>query len=228
MPADYKYFDNGEERTILNVLNPVSLTGVQTTSGQFLVTVASTTGLYPGMAVSLPHIPAGAFIHAIHSATVIEIWASAWDASTGVFTTSGANAAATTTDTTGNLIGTAQGFNPRCLITQTYARGTWRNIHNSDTNGGLHTYLNTLQEFKEGHQYGLGVAIIPTSGTYHSSGYLVMNGHTVQLSDTLAATPLKRHNGEPWSFFILVSTGGFQSFVPALPGRELIYSGVPA
>ncbi len=221
MPADYKYFDNGEERTVFSVLAPVSLTGVKTTSGQFLVTVASTTGLYPGMAVNLPHIPAGAFIHAIHSSTVIEIWASAWNATTGVFTTSGANAAATTTDTTGNLLGTAHGFDPRCLVSQFYARGTWRNTHRG--NPGLSLVnpggINVVQGLTP------GAAMIPTTFTV-ATGVTTMTAAELRLSDEFAATPLKRHNGEPWSFFQLVSTGGFRSLVPALPNRELIYSGV--
>ena len=218
MPADYKYFDNGEERTILSVLNHVHLTGVETTSGQFLVTVASTTGLHPGMAVNLPHIPAGAFIHAIHSATVIEIWASAWDATNGIFTTSGANAAATTTDTTGNLRGTAQGFDPRCLVTQTYARGTWRNTVRAPGFQATNWIPADGQlPFTTEPAYTVG-----------GGGALTLTALTTRVSDELKPTPLKRHNGEPWSFFILVSTGGFQSLVPALPGRELIYSGVSA
>jgi hypothetical protein len=53
-----------------------------------------------------------------------------------------------------------------------------------------------------------------------------MTAGVMRTSDELAETPLKRHNGEPWSFFQLVSTGGFRSLVPALPNRELIYSGV--
>lgn len=223
MPADYKYFDNGEERTVLSVLNPVSLTGVETnvTGGtEHLVTVASTASLFPGMAVNIPNIPAGSFIHAIRSATVIELWRSDWNATTGVFTTSAANAAATAAAS--SLLGTALGFDPRCLVTQHYARGTWRNTHRNDAKLWAATYTG-------GTVVSMGVttgaALIPTAQTY-TTGFATMTQGELRVTDELAATPLKRHNGEPWSFFILVSSGGFQSLVPALPNRELIYSGV--
>ena len=65
MPAEYKYYDaNGTERTISKVLDPVPLTGYVTVSGSNFITVASTVGVFPGMAVKGTKIPLGAFVHA--------------------------------------------------------------------------------------------------------------------------------------------------------------------
>jgi hypothetical protein len=230
MPATYLLKDsNGTTiATLPGVLDVVALTGVATnvTSGtENQVTVASTTGLYPGMPVSIPNIPQGSFIHAIRSATVIELYRTAWNATTGEFTTSAANANATAAAS--GLLGHAHGFDARCLVTQFYARGTWRNTHNSISKGGQNAYVDSYEELNQGHQYGLGVAITPTSGTY-SAGALLMTGHTVHLSDTLAATPLKRHNGEPWACRLVVHSGGHLSTVPADPDYTFHYNGADA
>jgi hypothetical protein len=233
MPASYLLKDsNGTTiATLPGVLDVVSLTGVATnvTSGtENQVTVASTTGLFPGMPVSIPNIPDGSFIHAIRSATVIELYRSAWNATTGVFTTSGANANATAaTAPATDVVGRAHGFDPRCLVTQFYARGTWRNIHSSNSRSGQSGYSDSLEELMVGHQYGQGVAIIPTAGTY-AAGALIMTAHTVATSDTLAATPIKRHNGEPWACRLVVHSGGHLSTVPADPDYTFHYNGPDA
>lgn len=226
MSADYTYYDNNEARTITQVLNPVSLTGVatNTTAGtENFVTVASTAELYAGMAVNIPNVPLGSFIHVIRSSTQIELYRSAWNASTGVFTTSGANAAATAVGS--GLLGSASGFDPCCLVTQFYAKGVWRNLHNAASNAGLPAYVTSYAQFNNGgYPFGQGVAMIPSTGSF-VAGQFQASAATFAASDTLATTPLKRHNGEPWAFFILVSTGGFRSLVPALPGRELLFAG---
>ena len=217
--------DNGRTlATLPNVLDPVPLAGVETTSSSNLVTVTSTTGLYAGMAVSIPNIPGGAFIHAVKSATIIELWASAWNATTGVFTTSAANAQATAAGS--DLVGSAQGFNPRCRVSEFYARGTWRNLHASNSHGGQIVGPSGF-ELTTGQQFGSGVAIVPSTGAV-SSGVYVQTAASIAVSDALAATPMKRHNGEPWSFYILVHTGGHQSVVPADPEQTLHYNGADA
>jgi hypothetical protein len=227
MPATYLLKDaNGTTlATLPSVLEPVSLTGVATnvTSGtENQVTVASTTGLFPGMPVSIPNIPEGSFIHAIRSATVIELYRSAWDVTTGVFTSSAANANATAAAS--GLLGQAHGFDPRCLIAAMYARGTWRNKHKGNTPlftasvGGTPQSQITLTP---------GAALIPTTHTV-TTGYATMTAGEIRLTDEMAATPLKRHNGEVWACRYVVHTGGHVSIVPADPSYTLHYNGPDA
>ena len=59
--------------SIPSVLDPVELTSVATTSGSELITVASTTGVFPFMGVSCAGIPAGALVKAVKSSTVLEL-----------------------------------------------------------------------------------------------------------------------------------------------------------
>jgi hypothetical protein len=210
--AKYLLKDNNGRTlaTLPGVLDPVALTGVETSSGSNLVTVASTTGLYAGMAVSIPNIPAGAFIHAVKSATVIELWASSWDATNGVFTTSAANANASATAT--DMLGSAQGFNARCRVSEFYARGTWRNTFRAQG----------FMAVSFGNTDPIPWTTVPTySGTTLSSV-------TARSSDEVLATPVKRHNGEPWSFYIVVHTSGHQSVLPADPEQTLHYNGADA
>jgi len=227
MPADYKYTDLfGVERTIPNVLDQVALTGVVTnvTAGtENRVTVASTAGLFAGMPVAIPNIPQGAFIHAVRSATEIDLWATAWDATTGIWTTSAANANATVA--TSGILGAALGFDPRCIVSLTYARGVWRNLH-SDTSALLYYSVGTVSSL--GAPTGKGVSIVPTTLTPTPEGLTRMTASEARVSDHLAATPLKRHNGEPWGVYILVSTGGHQSVVQAIPEKEILYTGPSA
>lgn len=235
MPANYTYFDaQGQERTIYNVLDPKALSGVATnvTSGtENLVTVTTTEGLFPGMAVAIPNIPQGAFIHAIRSSTIIELWATAWNATTGVFTTSAANANATAAAT--GLTGHALGFSPRCIVSLAYAMGTWRNTHTSNVsnqtaawfqiNSGSSTAIQS-DELLAHQTFGKGAALIPTAGTV-ASGVYTPTAFTPQFTDELATVPLKRHNGELWGVYLLVSSLGHISNVQAIPGREILYLG---
>jgi hypothetical protein len=226
MPATYLLKDaNGTTlSTLPSVLEPVSLTGVATnvtigTENQ--VTVASTTGLFPGMPVSIPNIPEGSFIHAIRSATVIELYRSAWNATTGVFTTSAANANATAAAS--GLLGLAHGFDPRCLIAAMYARGTWRNKHKGDSK----MFFVNPSGFSVVQGITPGAALIPTTFTY-ASGTASMTAGQMRVSDELEATPLKRHNGEMWACRYVVHTGGHVSVVPADPSYTLHYNGPDA
>jgi len=223
--ATYKLKDsNGRElASITSVLAPVALTGVSVSSTSNLVTVDSTTGCYPGMPVAIPNIPQGAFIHAVRSATEIDLWATAWDATTGIWTTSAANANATVA--TSGILGAALGFDPRCIVSLTYARGVWRNLH-SDTSALLYYSVGTVSSL--GAPTGKGVSIVPTTLTPTPEGLTRMTASEARVSDHLAATPLKRHNGEPWGVYILVSTGGHQSVVQAIPEKEILYTGPSA
>lgn len=233
--ATYKLKDsNGRElASITSVLAPVALTGVSVSSTSNLVTVDTTTGCYPGMPVAIPNVPAGSFIHAVKSSTVLELWRSDWDTSTGLWTTSATNANATATAS--NLTGHAYGYHPSCIMAQTYAMGMWRNLHSSNPSNGLAslTAVSTTgstqvaAEYSAHHTYGNGVAIIPSAGSV-SGGVYTMSSATVQLSDTLMATPVKRHNGEIWGVRPFIHTSGFLSHVAANPEHHIHLSAITA
>jgi len=225
--ATYKLKDyNGRElASITSVLAPVALTGVSVSSTSNLVTVDSTTGCYPGMPVAIPNVPAGSFIHAVKSSTVLELWRSAWDTSTGVWTTSAANANATATAS--SLTGHAYGYHPSCVIALTYALGMWRNLHDSNSSNGSATVVGAYGEYVAHNTYGNGVAIVPTSGSV-SAGLYAMSAGSPRLSDALAETPVKRHNGEIWGVRPFIHTSGFLSHVAANPEHHIHLSAITA
>ena len=118
------------------------------------------------------------------------------------------------------------GFNPVAIVELAYAMGMWRNLHSSRAAGiwGLASNnLNSFAETQYSDVFGEGVAIVPTAVTGGPGGLGATAGN-IRTSDTLEATPLKRHNGELHGAYIIVSQYGYQSVVQALPGRELIYS----
>jgi len=214
--------DSREITSLASVLSPVTLSSVSTSSGSNEVTVGSTTGCYPGMPVAIPGVPVGSFIQAVKSSTVLELWRSAWDSSTGAWTTSAANANATATAS--SLTGYAYGYHPLCVIEQTYALGMWRNIHSSNVGlGGVAVASGT--ELTSHETFGRGVALVPTSGTL-SGGLYSATAVDIRVADTLAATPVKRHNGEKWGVRPFVQTGGLLSHVPARPDWSVICSAV--
>ncbi len=233
--ATYKLKDsNGRElASITSVLAPVALTGVSVSSTSNLVTVDSTTGCYPGMPVAIPNVPAGSFIHAVKDSTTLELWRSDWNTSTGVWTTSAANANAT--DTASSLTGHAYGYHPSCIMAQTYAMGMWRNLYDSNTANGSavipkETFFSSVQDYNEyvaHNTYGNGVAIVPTSGSV-SAGRYAMSAGSPRLSDALAETPVKRHNGEIWGVRPFIHTSGFLSHVAANPEHHIHLSAITA
>lgn len=189
-------------RSVPNVLAPVALTGVSTTSASNILTVASTTGVYPGMGVNAPNIPNTAFVHAVKSATELELWASSFNASTGVWTTSAANANATANGS--SLLAYAGGG--AVEVTKWYAEGCWRNIFRG-TSGGAFGAAPGLTA-QPGY-VPLVTNVIASAGS--STWTLFPNSILYATSDDFAATPLKRHEGVPRSVWILISTGGFRS-----------------
>lgn len=223
--ATYKLKDyNGRElASITSVLAPVALTGVSVSSTSNLVIVDTTTGCYPGMPVAIPNVPAGSFIHAVKSSTVLELWRSDWNTSTGVWTTSAANANATATAS--SLTGHAYGYHPSCIMAQTYAMGMWRNLHDSNPSLGF-AATNTV-EFVAHETFGVGVALVPTAGTV-SGGLYMTTAMDVRVSDALAATPVKRHNGEIWGVRPFIHTSGFLSHVSANPEHHIHLSAITA
>ena len=210
--AKYNVF-SGDKRDISTkegVLDPVSLTGVATTSGSHLVTVASITGLHPGMPVRIPGIPFGSFIHAIKDATTLELMCSTFSAA-GVWTTNTTNAQATGSAT--GLLGRAMGFDINCIVSQAYARGPWRNIIRA-------TGANAVGVTPVS---GLPYALVPTYSV--SGGASTLTAITPYLGDDLNATPTRRHTGEQWGLRPFVHTSGHLSFADAEPGGQVDYAG---
>lgn len=227
MPATYQYVDeNGQSYDIPGVLDPVALTAVATTSGSNLLTCASTTGVFPGMAVNAPNFPVGTFVHAVKDATTLELWLSVFNRSTGVWTTTAANANATATGS--SLLARALGYCPHTIIEHAYAMGAWRNLHSAATNNGVGFYNSaSFGEASNSTPYGRGVAMVPSAGAFTSGEYKA-TAADFRTSDTIAATPLKRHNGELWGDYILVSNLGHQSKIPATPKTLIFYTGADA
>ena len=218
MPAYKVYDSNGRLiSTLTAVLTPVALSGVATdsSSNKNRITVASTTGCFPGMPVQVPHIPQGAFIAAVLSSTQLLLAASTWDATNGKFTLTGANADATTTAT--GLTGYAYGFSPFCIVHSMFPLGTWRNSITTQIAAGTSssaTYSAILTAQAE------VTSIVSTSATGTVTPTYGQKG------DELATTPLKRHNGEPWGFHPVVSTSGLLTYLPARPDYQIILSSV--
>lgn len=213
-------------RTIPNVLDPVALTAVATDSSSNIITVTSTAGVYPGMAIRAPGVLPGCFVQAVQSSTKLELWRSTWDTTTGKWTTTAANAIATATvaGDVGNT-GHALGFDPLCQVALEFAMGAWRNTFRA-TDGQI-SFLTGAQ----GAYTGPGRAVIPTytvvsGGTSSANMYVNTVEHFT--SDEFKTTPLKRHNAEFWGVYQLVSTGGIISLVPSNPEHAIHYNGADA
>lgn len=226
--------DNGRAlATIATVLAPITLTEVATnvTAGtENQITVASTAGVYPGMPISCPNIPPGSFVHAVRSATVLDLWCSVYNLTTGVASTSAANANATAAAT--GLTAYAYGFCSRTIVAAAYFEGAWRNVHNFASNIGA-TFGSLAPTLTEGSAnyatagFGPGMAVLPTAGTL-TSGVLQATAVEYIKSDHLfaSASQLKRHNGEVWGYHIITHTGGFQSKIIARPKHDIIVSAI--
>ncbi len=214
--------DSGQTlQEITGVLDPVELTAVATTNGSNLITVTSTEGVFPGMAVKCPNLPRGAFVHAVKSATVLELWASAWNATTGVFTTSAANAQATADGT--EMTALALGFDAGTQVVTTYAQGTWRNTIRSSA--AVPVYPSDSFEPSSPGSVQIPAYLTKLTSDSTVTDTFALTPTATILSDEVNATPLKRHNGEPWGCFIFVCTAGHQSMVPADPRHSISYAG---
>lgn len=227
-----KIFQNTREvHTIPGVLAPVTLTAGATTATSNLITVASTAGVYPGMAVACPHVPAGAFVAAVVSATVLELALSVFNRTTGVWSTTGANANASTTAT--GLTVMAFGYHPFCIVEQSVPLGVWRNeIRNSSMT------LPTQNSIAAGGSILLSGPAVLQVPALLTSAQVDMDVAAPFVStvtptydvkdDTCATTPLKRHNAEPWGVRIVVSTGGQMNHFPAHMDWNAFYNGADA
>jgi hypothetical protein len=239
--ASYKVFKNNRlVTTVAGVVEPVALTGVETTSTSATVVVNSTSALYAGMPFCCPHVPIGSFIAAVLSSTQVILACSVFDRSTGVWATSIANAVATTTAT--GLLAKAFGYHPSCIIEQVFPLGTWRNeIKNSTITVPTSLYsTSTTTSPTSGDNStstvtsllsGAGSMTVPallTSATIvlnsGTNGTTLMTPTYTVKDDTCATTPLKRHNGEIWGYRPFVCTGGHVGQIPADPAWFAHYS----
>lgn len=231
MPIYKVIDDNGRTRaTIPGVLAPVALTGVSTTSGSNILTVASTTGVYPGMSIAAPNFPAGCFVLAVKNATTLEVWKSSLDRTTGLWTTTAANANATASAS--SLLAMALGFSPLTLIEAAFAMGMWQNIfYDSRTPHQVGAAVTAAATDGAGrlNEGGLpsGVVAVPAAVTYSGSA-IVPSSLTVKTSDHLLATPIKRQNWESWGIWPMVSTDGHLTCIPARPEWLIHYNGADA
>jgi hypothetical protein len=231
MPS-YKIFKNNRlVTTVPDVLTPVPLAGVATVNGSNVITHTALTGsniVYPGMSVRIPGIPLGSFIGAIKDSTHLELLCGAWDAATGVYSISAANAQATSSGTISDLSGMALGYDPLCIISPTFLLGTWRNELESNT-----FIVPTIIPYASGNGAaiaGTGTIISNSEVTAVAVDYLGLGGVITVTptygvkSDSYDTTPLKRHNGEPWGLRLLFSTGGAISHFPATPEWFIHYA----
>lgn len=206
-------------QTLTGVLAPVALTSVATTSGSNIVTVASTTGVFPGMAIRAANVPVGSIVHAVISSTQLELWASAWNNTTGVYTHSAANAQATGSASGGT--GRALAFDPLALVMRTYIDDTWRNVHRLTNslivaNVGATPYVSISG--------GAGLMVVPTTHTV-TTGFSTPTATSMRTTDELADPPVKRHDGVPHTVLLVVHTDGMLSVIHEPDTKDILYAG---
>jgi len=216
---------------IPDVLDVKALAGVATnvTVGTAnIITVTSTTGLFPGMGLAIPNIPRGAFIQSIKSATEIVAYAPLLDTATGEWTVTASAANATAIGT--GMTGHAHGFNP-IPIPEAITNGeVWRNTVPNEYNTStlrvqVATGVSTNKAYVDPGIMAGGV--VPKEdaifeGTWDASAIPLIKGGggasdpglTLAVSDEMLRKPYRaktrwRHNH--W----LVSSTGNISTIPA-------------
>lgn len=213
------------------VLPPRRLTGVVTDDTSNIVTVDSTEGVWPGMAYDGPYIADGvhAYVRNVLSETALEIWGSKWDAGTGFFTLSAEDGVPAETDSDPGRMATVSGFRDNALCFD--PQGVWMNEIESTgtvampvgyTNGGGSNLLSSHMSkmpytFDPQYTFAGGAATMLTIGQ-----------PLIFKSDSMADVPLKRHNGVPRAFWLLVSAGGYVSKLPALSKHSCAFAGTDA
>lgn len=219
---------------IPNVVDNVALTGVATTSGSNEITVASTTGVYPGMGLAISGVPRGAFVHAVKSATVIVAYAPVQNTTTGEWTVTAAGAYATATAS--SMLGYALGFNPVPVPDFITTGEAWRNTF-SPTYKTASTDITIAGGTPVTTDYA---AFLPLTGGYivnpdtaltfadvGGTKKLVASGTSnlkMVVSDEFAVKPYRTKT--KWvSLYHLVHTGGDVSTIPAHADIEIVRTG---
>ena len=180
-------------REIPLVLAEVRQSGCATATSN-LLTVTDSTVLYVGMGVCCLDVTEGTYIVAIKDATTVVL-------------------SAVATGTTTGLVACFKGFN-FVTISKTADRGWWRNTVSGTT---AWQFLNTAASLVTPEAITGAFNIVPA--TFGTLGGPVT--YTIHKSDELADTPTLRVKNESWSFWTLVSTGGFISVVPFDPEHSL-------
>lgn len=181
-------------REIPLVLEEVRQTACGTTATSALLTVDDSTVLFVGMGVCCLNVPEGAYIQAIKNATQVVM-----------------SEVATGTDS--GLTVCFKGFN-FVTVSRSADRGWWRNLVSGTTSW---SFLNTAASLVTPTALNGPWTIVPK--TFGSLGGPVT--YDVAKSDELDETPELRTKTENWSFWVLVSTGGFISIVPFDPDHSL-------
>jgi len=221
-----------------DIVDAVPLAGLRLTLNSNLITVTSTEGLFPGMALFLPHVPQGAYIHAIPSLTQIVAYGFSLNAATGEFTVSAAAAGATLAVTEGNLGGHARGFNEFGIPTPQSNGGTYSHEH---FNTGAK--WNGIGDFSNGSTGKAivevagqaGIVVVPDQLTVSPVGVtgaqstVAVAATTMkpQVADSIAKVPprtLTRWVHE----YVLVSRTGAVSRVRKSPNVQLVRTGASA
>lgn len=216
-------FQGREVQTIPQVLPRVVLAGYAITATESVATVTTTAAVIAGMPICGPGLPIGAFVAAVRSATELDLWVSTFNRSTGVWATAAVSASETVSSKTAEVFG----HHPLCVVEQTLPLGMWRN----------HVAASSVQVPVVGEAASGATVTISGAGTVQAAAEITAlvstrSGATSTLTptfgvkdDSLAATPLKRHNGEIWGVRPLVSTDGHVSFIPAHPDWQVIFAG---
>ena len=221
-----------------DIVDAVPLAGLRLTLNSNIITVTSTEGLFPGMALFLPHVPQGAYIHAIPSLTQIVAYGFSLNATTGEFTVSAAAANATLEVSTGDLGGHARGFNEFGIPTPQSNGGTYSHEH-FNTGAGW----SGIGDFSNGSTGKAivavagqaGIVVVPDQltvspvGTTGAQSTVAVAATTMkpQVADSIAKVPprtLTRWVHE----YVLVSRTGAVSRVRKSPNVQLVRTGASA
>jgi len=221
-----------------DIVDAVPLAGLRLTLNSNIITVTSTEGLFPGMALFLPHVPQGAYIHAIPSLTQIVAYGFSLNATTGEFTVSAAAANATLEVSTGDLGGHARGFNEFGIPTPQSNGGTYSHEHFNTGAGwsGIGDFYNGSTGTAIVAVAGqAGIVVVPDQltvspvGTTGAQSTVAVAATTMkpQVADSIAKVPprtLTRWVHE----YVLVSRTGAVSRVRKSPNVQLVRTGASA
>ena len=221
-----------------DIVDAVPLAGLRLTLNSNIITVTSTEGLFPGMALFLPHVPQGAYIHAIPSLTQIVAYGFSLNATTGEFTVSAAAANATLEVSTGDLGGHARGFNEFGIPTPQSNGGTYSHEHFNTGAGwsGIGDFYNGSSGTAIVAVAGqAGIVVVPDQltvspvGTTGAQSTVAVAATTMkpQVADSIAKVPprtLTRWVHE----YVLVSRTGAVSRVRKSPNVQLVRTGASA
>lgn len=225
MPKTYKIYqaDTGRQIcTFENVLDPVRKTGCTVTNGSNIISgISDVSDLFPGMGVSGPHIPQGAFIACIKDGEEIMLAASKFNATTRQWETSHANAEATDSATDATLIFLGHAGVP---IVDLLALGTYRD--DIDATGTVQLVAGSGSTWTSAGTMtskGMVPYVVPTEAAYVAASAAnelppTVKGELKIGVDDRTGHELPRHRIEPWSRWYFVCAGGHLGHFPAMEG----------